>query len=123
MKRKQWIYLLGGCAGLVGWLFFVLAVVTGLTAAAGTAMLRGYVLMMQFFHHQGASGIWHALVWGPPALLAVIALTAVVQVGLMGIDFPDPGREWLSRLRAVTEHVRQWLFGRTQDGGKAQPDS
>src|SRR5215510_8840489 len=25
MKRKQWIYLLTGCAGLVGWLLFVLA--------------------------------------------------------------------------------------------------
>lgn len=80
----------------------LLALITAVTALTGTALLRGYVVLMQAFKHGHPGGFWHALVWGPPVLLNVIAFTAVLQVGLMGIDFPDAGREWLSRLRATT---------------------
>jgi Patatin-like phospholipase len=93
-----------------GQLYVVLALVTALVAITGTCLLYGYILLIQYFSHREGSGIWHATVWGPPALLAVISLTAILQMGLMGVDFPDAGREWLSRFRAVTNiYTFFWL--------------
>jgi hypothetical protein len=48
----------------------------------------------------GDGGVWHALAWGPPMLMAVFSLAAVLHLGLMGIAFRDSGREWWSRLGA-----------------------
>lgn len=91
-------------------LYGLLALVTLLSAAAGTGLLRCYVLMMQFFHALGDSGLWHAAIWGPPALLLVLSLSTILQMGLMGVDFPDAGREWLSRYRAVMSiYMFFWL--------------
>ncbi len=91
-------------------LYGLLTLITALSAGVGVLLLRGYVVLLQAFGAQSGSGIWHATVWGPPALLAVVALTGVLQVGLMGIDFPDSGREWLSRFRAMTNvYTFFWL--------------
>src|SRR5271165_2923913 len=91
-------------------LYGLLALVTLLSATAGTGLLRCYILLMQYFHALGASGLWHAMIWGPPALLLVLSLSTVLQMGLMGVDFPDAGREWLSRYRAVMNiYMFFWL--------------
>jgi hypothetical protein len=47
-----------------------------------------------------ASGLWHALSFGTPLLLAAFALTMTIEVGLMGRSFPDDRREWIGRLGA-----------------------
>lgn len=45
-------------------------------------------------------GMWQCISWGP--LFTTLALMGGValQVGLMGVDFPDAAREWYSRLSA-----------------------
>ncbi len=48
----------------------------------------------------GEVGKWHALAWGPPVLVAVFSIVAILHLGLVGINFPDSGREWWSRLGA-----------------------
>jgi hypothetical protein len=47
-------------------------------------------------------GFWHTVAFGTPLTLAAFALVVVVQLGLLGINFPDERREWWSRLRAWT---------------------
>jgi hypothetical protein len=61
----------------------------GLLAAVAYVLPKGKGLEM-----------WHAIAWGPP--LAVLALSSgiALQIGLMGVDFPDSAREWYSRLGA-----------------------
>ena len=46
------------------------------------------------------AGLWHALSFGTPLLLAAFALTMTVEIGLMGRSFPDDRREWMGRLGA-----------------------
>lgn len=41
------------------------------------------------------------IILGPPLLLWTVALVSVLHVGLMGRNFPDAKREWLSRLSAM----------------------
>jgi len=68
-------------------------------AASGGLML--WVLAALFVHAKSLyGGLWHALAWGPPAMIAVFSLTAILHLGLIGINFPDSGREWWSRLGA-----------------------
>jgi len=50
----------------------------------------------------GAKGFWYTVAFGTPLTLSVFALVVVIQLGLLGIHFPDEQREWWSRLRAWT---------------------
>jgi hypothetical protein len=43
---------------------------------------------------------WQLLAWGPPVMILVFLMGAGLMIGLMGVDFPDFGREWLSRIGA-----------------------
>jgi hypothetical protein len=46
-------------------------------------------------------GIGHLVSWGPPLLIAIVLLTGVLHVGLMGyFHFPNQKKEWWSRLAA-----------------------
>ena len=45
-------------------------------------------------------GFWMALIFGPPLVLAALALAVALQLGLLGTNYPDEHREWWSRLRA-----------------------
>ena len=68
-------------------------------AACGGLMLWGMAVL--FTNTKSLYGaLWHALAWGPPVTIAVFSLTAVLHLGLMGLNFPDSGREWWSRLGA-----------------------
>jgi Patatin-like phospholipase len=91
------------------WWWLVLALVTVLTAGASMGLLRLYLIVMQWLQASPA-GAWHAEVWGPILLLTVLVIPTTLQVGLMGVDFPDPGREWLSRFRAVCSiYATYWI--------------
>jgi hypothetical protein len=80
----------------------VLAVVSLIVPTVGSCLFYAYIALLQYWKSLDSSGIWHATVFGPPALLNVLALTCTLQIGLLGIDFPDVRREWLGRLSAVT---------------------
>ena len=70
-----------------------------LPGAFGGMLLWGLAYLfgqLQF----GDAGKWHALAWGPPVLVGVFSLVVVLHLGLVGIAFPDSGREWWSRLGA-----------------------
>lgn len=45
---------------------------------------------------------WLLLTWGPPATLLGLSLGEIVQLGIIGRDFDEAGREWFSRLRGWT---------------------
>jgi len=73
-----------------------------LPGAFGGMLLWGLAYLFDQLQF-GDAGKWHGLVWGPPVLIGVFSLVVVLHLGLVGIAFPDSGREWWSRLGA-------WLF-------------
>ena len=48
----------------------------------------------------GLDGAWHVLAWGPPFILVALSAGITLLLGLMGADYPDAAREWVSRLGA-----------------------
>jgi hypothetical protein len=50
----------------------------------------------------GSAGHWMAIAFGTPLTLAAYSFIVVIQLGLLGAEFPDEQREWWSRLRAWT---------------------
>jgi len=53
---------------------------------------------------------WQRIALGPPMILMVWMSGVILQIGLMGSDFPDAAREWLSRLGAqVSIAIAGWL--------------
>ncbi len=49
----------------------------------------------------GGIGAWNALSLGPPLVVASLCIGVSLLLGLMGADYTDAAREWLSRLGAV----------------------
>jgi transposase-like protein len=80
----------------------------GLSAGAMTGLLIADLKVMQWLHQLDNLGRWNAVIWSPVMLLAVIMIPGTLQVGLMGVDFPDAGREWLSRFRAICTVYSVW---------------
>ena len=53
---------------------------------------------------------WARIALGPPMILVVWMFGTVLQIGLMGGDFPDAAREWLDRLgTSVSIAITAWL--------------
>jgi hypothetical protein len=53
---------------------------------------------------------WQRIALGPVMILMVWMCGVILQIGLMGSDFPDAAREWLSRLGAqVSIAIAAWL--------------
>ncbi len=46
------------------------------------------------------AGVWHTIAWGPPLLALAMLTGAALHIGLMGVDYEDNAREWLSRMGA-----------------------
>ena len=44
------------------------------------------------------SGLWHAVSFGTPLVILIFLLVGALQIGLIGLYFPDPRREWWGRL-------------------------
>jgi len=84
------------------WAAGLIALVAIVCGIVGALLLRGYLAIMDVFSaNEMNGGLWHSLVLGPPLLLTVIVITAILHIGLIGIDLPDASREWLSRFRAI----------------------
>lgn len=82
------------------WLAVILfAFVAG--AAAGPLLLEILNWMKELERPENAGG-WHAGIWGPPSVLLVFALCAVLHIGLTGRAFHEEVREWWSRLGAIS---------------------
>ena len=47
-------------------------------------------------------GSANIVAWVPPLFLVALMVGITLQIGLMGRDFPDASREWLSRVGALT---------------------
>jgi hypothetical protein len=68
--------------------------------AAFTALLTiGLLRSMREWTPAGQA--WYALTLGPPLVLLALAMGVTLLVGLMGADYPDSAREWVSRLGAL----------------------
>jgi hypothetical protein len=61
-----------------------------------------WVLTKEFFLETlktwPGAGVWHAVSFGTPLLMLIFLLVGALQIGLIGLYFPDPRREWWSRL-------------------------
>ncbi len=71
-----------------------------LCTVTGAGLLWLLVLAAEALRGLGSEGMVHFAVFGPPGLLSILGLLAILLIGLMGIDFPDSGREWFSRFGA-----------------------
>lgn len=77
-----------------------------LAAAAGTGGLL--VLLTRILHNAFSCpdqvrvclSQTHQIVFGPPIIIAILSCATVLQIGLLGRNFPDERREWWSRLGA-----------------------
>lgn len=80
------------------WVLAIAAAVPALATALilwkAAGALAGQVHELQYS--------WALLTWGPPAILLVLSLGVVVQIGMLGRDLDAGAREWLGRLRAWT---------------------
>lgn len=93
-----------------GWLGLILTMITLLSAGAMTGLLLLDLAATYSLNQMNGIGVWHGEIWSPVMLLAVLVVPGTLQVGLMGVDFPDAGREWLSRFRAIcTVYTIWWL--------------
>jgi hypothetical protein len=118
----RWWWLTVGAAGLV-LLFFLLAVRGGfllcyrdrrehaagalawallfsVVCAAVTAALL-FAMSLWLGGWQGVEGAWGVVTLGPVLVIAVLSVGVTLLLGLMGADYPDAAREWVSRLGAV----------------------
>ena len=43
-------------------------------------------------------GLWHVVSFGTPLVVVIFLLVGALQIGLIGLYFPDPRREWWARL-------------------------
>ena len=74
------------------WMPALSTAVTTLLAFALFRMMSGW---------SDLSGLWNALAWGPPLLIGCLGTGVALLVGMMGADFHDAAREWLSRVGAI----------------------
>ena len=80
-------------AGHIAWMSAASALVT-----SGLIHLIGKLL--QAWSSGGLQGIYRILAWGQPLILLSLFVGVGLQIGLMGKDYPDGGREWLARVGA-----------------------
>jgi hypothetical protein len=85
----------------------------------GVALASGYATASLFYGLAKLMGRWLdpayapwlLLTIGPPAVLLVLSLGVILNVGLMGRDIPDDIREWIGRLGAwTTIYAMGWLL-------------
>jgi hypothetical protein len=69
-----------------------------ISGSVGGLLLR--LLANQIFTRwsSGNSGLWYVVSFGTPLVGLVFLIVGVLQIGLMGLYFPDPRREWWGRL-------------------------
>jgi Patatin-like phospholipase len=78
------------------WTSIVLwALLAGPISAAGV-----YAIYLRLNALKSQTDLWHAIVWGPPALLLVFTAVGALHIGLLGRRFGTPPREWMARAGA-----------------------
>ena len=82
----------------IGWLHLIWIPVT---CSAATTVLLSKVLHWITTWQGDAASVWHTIAWAPPLVVLALMAGVTLQIGLMGADFPDSTREWLSRLGAL----------------------
>ena len=81
-----------------------------ISAGVGVLLVRVLLLIMSGWAADPVAGQWKALIFGPAALIQIFILVIVVQLGLLGSNFPDERREWWSRLGAWEQiYVMGWI--------------
>jgi hypothetical protein len=70
-----------------------------IAAAATTGLLYGAMWWISSWTGSNADP-WSTIAGGPAIIMLVWLFGTGLHIGLMGVDFPDFGREWLSRLGA-----------------------
>ena len=78
-------------------LWFSLAV-SLLSGAAGCLLLWVLVNKIYALWTNADAQIWHVVSFGTPLVVLIFLLVGALQIGLMGLFFPDPRREWWGRL-------------------------
>jgi len=86
--QPQWFFGVAAVGLLCGGLFFGLASILA-------SLYSGWRI-----EHHPTAGPWLAGLLGAPALLISMALTVVLQIGMLGRAIDDSRREWWSRLGA-----------------------
>lgn len=81
----------------VWWAMLCSAVIAG---AAGGFLLLAFAKVMEQAEvpTYWPAGQWHILTFGTPALMGIMLLVGVLQIGLMGGSMSDALREWWARL-------------------------
>ena len=70
-------------------------------ASAGVSVFLIHLVVIQSQHWAMATGgSYFISAWAPPLYLLSVVVGVGLQIGLMGKDFPDSGREWLVRVAA-----------------------
>jgi hypothetical protein len=88
--------------------FVVLEVVNAITGTLGGSLFA--VLRWWSTKLDVTARPLHVLIWGPPLLVLTVAVIVIVQLGLLGVNFPDERREWWSRLGAwLCIYAFAWL--------------
>jgi hypothetical protein len=77
---------------------FWILVFTVISAALGAVL--GCLMVRIFRGFYGPAGPFHVMTFGVPILICCFGMTALLQIGLLGINYPDERREWWSRLGA-----------------------
>jgi hypothetical protein len=96
-----------GKVGLAWFLIFVFALTA---ASAGVGLLWLLLKAARALPDLEHQALVHFVIWGPPMLLVVLGLAGTLLVGLMGLGFPDSGREWFGRFGAwVSIYSVAWL--------------
>ncbi|PYT24418.1 MAG: hypothetical protein DMG57_28975 [Acidobacteria bacterium] len=98
---------------LAGLKAFVGIVLSGLFSGLVGGLLL-YTVGALFSTWKPPSDVWHVVAWGTPLMVAVFSVVLMVQIGLLGRNFPDARREWWSRLGAwLAIYSLSWclLFG------------
>ncbi|KAA9327277.1 hypothetical protein F0P96_17475 [Hymenobacter busanensis] len=94
-------------AGALAWALYVGAVLVSSFVAAyvGTGACVAVWHVLRNIHSP-----YVAFVVGPPLLVQVLSITAILRMALLGRNFPDERREWWGRFGAMTQQAAlAWL--------------
>jgi hypothetical protein len=88
---------------------WLLALFSVISAVVTSGLLDGAMHWIRTWPAD-AQATWRILAFGPPLVMLAMLIGVGLVIGLMGVDFPDFGREWLSRIGAfLTIGTVAWL--------------
>jgi hypothetical protein len=80
------------------WGSIIFSLMSGSVGGLLLYVLANRVLVYNSNYSDG--GIWHVVSFGTPLMVLIFLVVGSLQIGLIGLYFPDPRREWWSRLGA-----------------------